>query len=288
MVNEAFNFANNGNEFYTKINDIAKEIPNYDWSNMTVYCNCDNPMRSKFYQYFKTNFKGLGIKKLLATYKSETPLLFEFDGIEEKSTPIGSGRFQDNSSIISMCDAVVTNPPYSSGMLVEFIDMMLNSGKKFLIVGSLNIITKKKIFNYVNEGLMSAGYSSISSFDRDDKSVSNSPSCWWTNFNVEKPFMSLTMTYDEKTYPKYDNCNAIDCSKTSMIPNGYSGVIGVPISFITKYNPNQFRLIGILNHPRLNGRNMMSRILIQANGISEGRKIIRITEDSYRRIFNIK
>lgn len=285
MVSESFNFANNGDEFYTRINDIAKEIPNYNWSNMTVYCNCDNPMQSNFYHYFKSNFKSLGIKRLFATYKSQNPLLFEFNGIEERTTPIGSGNFQDNSNVINICDVVVTNPPYSSGMVVEFIDMMLNSGKKFLIVAPLNIITKKKIFDYVNNDLIRVGYSSINSFDREDGSISNSPSCWWTNFEVEKPLMQTSMAYNEMMYPKYDNYNAIDCSKTNMIPSGYSGVIGVPIRFITKYNPNQFRLIGILNHPRLNGRSMMSRILIQTNGISEGRKIIRITESSYRRIF---
>ena len=285
MIKETFNFANNGDEFYTRINDIAKEIPNYDWFNMTVYCNCDDPMRSNFYQYFKKNFKNLGIKKLFATYKSNNPLLFEFDGISEKKTPINSGNFQNNTNIINICDVVVTNPPYSSGMVVEFIDIMLGSGKKFLIVAPLNIITKKKIFDYVNSGTLRVGYSSINTYGREDGTKSNSPTCWWTNFDVEKPLINTNFTYDENMYPKYDNCDAIDCSKTEMIPSGYDGMMGVPVRFITKYNPKQFSLVGILNHPRIGGKNMMSRIIIKPNNIHEGIKRIKISESSYNRIF---
>lgn len=285
MIKEAFNFANSGDEFYTRMNDIAKELSNYNLSNMVVYCNCDNPMKSNFYKYFKTNFNSIGIKRLIATYKSETPILFDFDGVNEKHTTIPSGNFQHNTEIINMCDIVVTNPPYSSGMMVEFIDMMLQSGKKFLIVGSLNIITKKKIFNYINNGIISIGYSNINSFTREDGSSSNSSSCWWTNLDVNKPFLKTNCRYDESLYPKYDNYDAIDCSKTEMIPSDYNGIIGVPIRFITKYNPNQFKLIGILNHPRLNGKNMMSRILIQSVNIHEGIKKINIKESSYNRIF---
>lgn len=285
MILEVFNFANNGDEFYTRMSDIAKEIPNYDWSNMTVYCNCDDPMQSNFYKYFKGNFKSLGLKRLLATYYSDNPQMFVYDGVSEKSYPINSGRFQDNSDIIDICDAVVTNPPFSSGMVVELIDMLMSSGKKFLFVGPLNIITKKKIFGYVNSGALRVGYSSINTYGREDGTKSNSPTCWWTNFDVEKPFISMNSTYDENMYPKYDNCNAIDCSKTEMIPNGYDGMIGVPVRFITKYNPKQFSLVGILNHPRINGKNMMSRIIIQPNNIHEGVKRIKISEGSYRRIF---
>ena len=285
MISEVFNFANNGDEFYTRMSDIAKEIPNYDWSNMTVYCNCDDPMQSNFYKYFKGNFKSLGLKRLLATYYSDNPQMFVYDGVSEKSYPINSGRFQDNSDIIDICDAVVTNPPFSSGMVVELIDMLMSSGKKFLFVGPLNIITKKKIFGYVNSGALRVGYSSINTYGREDGTKSNSPTCWWTNFDVEKPFISTNSTYDENMYPKYDNCNAIDCSKTEMIPSGYDGMIGVPVRFITKYNPKQFSLVGILNHPRINGKNMMSRIIIQPNNIHEGVKRIKISESSYRRIF---
>lgn len=285
MIKETFNFANNGDEFYTRLNDISKEIPNYNWANMIIYCNCDDPMKSNFYKYFRSNFKNLGIKKLFATYKSNNPLLFEFDGVNEKKSPIGSGDFQVNTNILNVCDAIVTNPPYSSGMAVEFIDMMLGSGKKFLIVAPLNIITKKKIFEYVNGGLLRIGYTSINSFGREDGSVSNSPSCWWTNFDVEKPFINTSFNYDENVYPKYDNYDAIDCSRTDIIPNNYSGIMGVPVRFITKYNPKQFTLVGILNHPRINGKNIMSRILIQRNNVHEGTKKVRITESSYKRIF---
>lgn len=285
LLVEKFNFANNGDEFYTRFSDISKEIPKYNWNGMTVYCNCDDPTRSNFYKFFKQEFKKLGIKKLLATYKSEDPLLFEFDGVNEKRTRINSGYFQNNVNIIKICDAVVTNPPYSRGMMVEFIDMMLNSGKKFLLVGSLNIITKKKIFDYVKSGMLRVGYSSINTFEREDNSLSNSASCWWTNFDVNKPFLKPNNYYNENLYPKYDNYNAIDCSKTSLMPYGYNGVMGVPIRFITKYNSKQYKLIGILNHPRINGKNIMSRILIQNVLTNECIKIVHINEYNYKKLF---
>ena len=285
MIKEAFNFANNGDEFYTRINDIAKEIPNYNWSNMTVYFNCGNPSQSNFYKYFKSNFKALGLKRLLSTYYSDNPQLLVYDGVSEKSYPINSGRFQDNSDVIDMCDAVVTNPPFSSGMVMELIDMLMSSGKKFLFVGPLNIITKKKIFDYVNSGALRVGYTSINTYNREDGSKSNAPTCWWTNFNVEKPFLNTSFKYDENMYPRYDNCDAIDCSRTEMIPNDYDGMMGVPVRFITKYNPRQFSLIGILNHPRINGKSMYSRIIIQPKNLHEGIKRVRISESSYRRIF---
>lgn len=135
MVIEGFNFANNGDEFYTRLSDIAREIPNYDWSNLVVYCNCDDPSQSNFYKYFKANFRNLGLKSLLATYYSDNPQMFVYDGISEKSYPINSDRFQDNSHIMGMCDVVVTNPPFSSGMVVELIDMLRNEWSTNCSVG---------------------------------------------------------------------------------------------------------------------------------------------------------
>lgn len=284
-LNEIFNYSNRGDEFYTRYSDISKELSNYDLSNMVVYCNCDNPKRSNFYKYFKENFEAKGIKKLIATSNDRIPYLYEYDGVNEKKLPINSGRFQQNSNIINMCDILVTNPPFSSGMALELINMIMNAGKKFIIVAPLSLITRKTIFNYVNKGLLSIGYTSINSFETVDESKLNSSTCWWTNLKVDKPFMPLTSNYDENIYPKYDNYDAIDCSKTKMIPSGYNGIIGVPIRFITKYNPKQFRLIGILNHPRINGRNIMSRILIQNIGINEGIKRIRISENTYKKMF---
>lgn len=285
MIREAFNFANNGDEFYTRMSDIAREIPNYDWSNMTVYCNCDDPMQSNFYKYFKANFESLGLKRLMATYYSDSPMVFIYDGVSESRFPINSRRFQDNSDIVRMCDAVVTNPPFSSGMMMEFMDMMINSGKRFLFIGPLHILARKRIFDYIRNGLLRIGYTSVNSYGREDGSKSNSPTCWYTNFEVNKPFLNTSYRYDERMYPKYDNCDAIDCSKVEMIPSDYSGMIGVPVSFMGKYNPKQFNLVKILFHPRINGQNMMSRLIIQPKNLHEGIKRVRISENSYRRIF---
>ena len=288
-IDEAFNYANGGNEFYTRMRDVEKELSHYNFSNMIVYCNCDNPTRSNFYKYFKTNFKKLGLRKLLITYISQIPILLEFDGINERKTPIGSGRFQDNEDIIKMCDIVVTNPPFSNGMVISLMDLIIGMGKKFIIVGPISIITRKKVFDYVKSGFVRIGHTSINSFEREDGTISNSATCWWTNMNVDKPILSTNAYYNEEMYPKYDNCDAIDCGESKLIPMDYNGVMGVPIRFITIYNPKQFKLVGILNHPRINGKNIMSRLLIQKiGGLRESIKTIIISENSYNRIFKQK
>lgn len=112
LLLEAFRNALSGDEFYTKYSDIQKELSNYDFSNMIVYCNCDKPDSSNFVKFFKDNFSVLGLKKLMATFSGTEPFLYEFDGIKDKKTEIASGRFQDNIELIRQCDIIATNPPF--------------------------------------------------------------------------------------------------------------------------------------------------------------------------------
>lgn len=286
MINEAFNFANLGDEFYTRIGDIQNEMSHYDLSNMVVYCNCDDPRYSNFYKYFKGNFKKLGLRGLLATYKSNNPILFEYDGTNEKKTPIDSGNFQDNNTIVDMCDIVVTNPPFSNKMVIDLIDTLLNKGKKFIIVGPLHLINKDKIFNYFKEGLINVGYSSINRYATEDGGGQGSPTCWWTNLEVNKPFFKTNYTYDEEIYPKYDNCDAIDSTYKEMIPSDYNGVIGTSIRFIINYNREQFDLVGKLDDPRINGKKLYTRLLIKHKNVNENKKkIVIIREEKFNKIF---
>ena len=93
---EKYNNAHKGDEFYTRLVDIEKEMKKFDFSQKVVYCNCDNPSFSNFYKYFHDNFDKLKIKMLLATYYDAKPMLYEYDGKEEKKTKIKSGDFRDN------------------------------------------------------------------------------------------------------------------------------------------------------------------------------------------------
>lgn len=130
---EAFNNARSGDEYYTRYRDIEKELSNYNFSRMIVYCNCDNPESSSFVKYFKDNFENLGLKCLLATFVGAQPMLYRYDGVQATTKPLSSGRFQDNKGIVSMCDIVVTNPPFSNQAPVELIKIVTSLGIKYVI-----------------------------------------------------------------------------------------------------------------------------------------------------------
>ena len=282
-----YNYRKRGDEFYTQYADVEKEMRNYDLAGMVVYCNCDNPETSKFVAYFRDNFESSGIRRLMATFNGPNPFLYEYDGINERKTPIRSGLFQDNLALIRRCDIVITNPPFSGGLPIKLIQMLIENGKKFIIVAPLSLIQKKVIFEYVKTGQLSIGNNTLRHFDTPSGSSEKITAVWWTNMQVNKEKLSLTKKYDERLYPRYDNLNAID-SRTNDIPGDYSGYIGVPISFIFRFNPSQFELVGILNHPKINGKGLMSRIIIRNRNLREGIKKVRITEQAFKRLINRK
>ena len=259
---EAFNNAHGGDEFYTRYDDIKKELANYDFSGMVVYCNCDNPQSSSFVKYFRDNFDSTGIKCLLATFYSNEPILYRYDGVKETTKPIKSGSFLDNGKVMDLCDIVVTNPPFSEGLPSKLVNMVISKGKKYLIIAPIQLCIRKGMLELVNNGDLKCGYNQVGRFDRPDGSIGKVTTYWWTNMPVEKPDLNLTARYDERLYPKYDNYDAIECSKFANIPKDYDGKIGVPISFIRVFNPNQFTIHGVLQTPKLNGKNMYTRFII--------------------------
>jgi hypothetical protein len=269
-VNEDFRNRRRGDEFYTRYDDVAREMKHYNLTGMVVYCNTDNPESSKFVSYFRDNFKSVGIKKLMATFNTGKPFLYEYDGVNERRIPIQSGLFQDNINLIRKCDVVITNPPFSGGLPLKLIQMLMGNGKKFIIIAPLSLIQKKAIFEYVKTGQLSVGNNTVRRFETPSGDSEKITAVWWTNMRVNKEKLNLTKKYDERLYPKYDNFDAID-SRTNDIPSDYPGYIGVPISFISRFNPSQFDLVGILNHPKINGKGMMSRIIIKRKAIRESR-----------------
>ena len=159
-------------------------------------------------------------------------------------------RFQDVD--YSKYDICVTNPPF--GLFREFINLMFNSGIKFLVVGPQNCVTCKDIFTYFMENKMRQGYHyHMAGFIRPDgtrvsKQDNHARSCgWFTNMdiNYNNPRLISDIEYDEELYPKYDNYDAIHIEKTEDIPFDYDGIMGVPITFIQKYNPNQYEILGL-------------------------------------------
>lgn len=274
--NENFNTAkkNKSDEFYTQLVDIENELKYYEgfFFGKTVYCNCDDAEKSNFVKYFIQNFQHLGLKKLIASCYNENGrgrcFIYEGDnGVPEEIGKFefdGNGDFRSAESIelLEEADIVVTNPPFS--LFREYIAQLMEYGKKFIIVGNMNAITYKEVFPLIKENKLWFG-PSISSGDRkfnvpDDYDL-NAYGCgidedgkkfirvkgvrWFTNLDHNKRHQELVLsrTYNEEDYPKYDNYDAIEVSKTKNIPCDYNGIMGVPITFLDKYNPNQFEII---------------------------------------------
>ena len=262
-LTEAFNDAKNGDEFYTRLEDIEKELSNYNFKNSVVYCNCDDPSFSNFWKYFKENFDKLGLKLLLSTYYSNEPKLTIFDGKDIEEKKIKSGRFQDNLNIIKeyKVNWVVTNPPYSGGAPLELTEELLKQKVNFVFCGPLHLLVNKKFFELFKQGKVSCGYTNINSFSRPDGEDKNAPAAWFTNIDVDKP--KYVGKGDGSYLPKYEDIDAIECNPSSKIPSDkYKGKMGVPYRFLTKINKNQFDILDIIT-PILNGKKKMKRILIQ-------------------------
>lgn len=262
-------------EFYTQLTDIEKEMRYYrkHFKGKTVLCNCDDPFESNFFKYFVLNFNRLGLKKLIATCYSTSPiagnqlqyyeqsdgqLSFSFDekcsesadskrpykavvtkvydvtgdggidmvdvaelfksGDNALTQLNGDGDFRSLEcvNLLDEADIVVTNPPFS--LFREFVSLIVEHQKNFIIIGNQNAISYEETFSLMKNNKMWIG-ASIHSGDR------------------------AFFVPDE--YPTYVNYNAIEVAKTSDIPCDYSGEMGVPITFMDKYNPDQFEIVGI-------------------------------------------
>ena len=313
-------------EFYTLISDIEKELLRYKnhFENKVVYCNCDDPRVSKFFQFFSFNFEKYKLKKLITTcYKnqnvdlftnkdSEKSICLEYYGdkngnrvpdLEEIGIKYlqGDGDFRSKESIelLIESDIVVTNPPFS--LFREYINQLIEYDKKFVVIGSLNALTTKEIFKLIKEDKIWLGYNLVKKFEIPEYYEHNSITyqdgvrfavfgniCWYTNLDIEKRYNDFLIPYktyygNEKEYPEYDNFNCIEVPKISLIPMDYEGVMGVPVTFLDKYNPNQFEIIGAdydvklgllpelskqdwtgkIDRAYLNGKRLYSRLFIK-------------------------
>ena len=242
-------------EFYTQLTDVSKELMHYKehFKDKIVLCNCDDPTWSAFWKYFHLNFSELGLKKLISTHydKNEPTYKMEYIGGDDNDievgvkTPLeGNGDFRNQECIdlLKEADIVVTNPPFSIAR--EFyIPQLVQYNKKFLIVGDLNWITYKCVFPLLKNSSMWLGYNNIHEFVQPDGSTKKfGNKLWFTNLNIKKRHEKVILwkNYSEKEYPTYDNYDAIEVSKVSDIPVDYDGVMGVPITFLSSYDPEQF------------------------------------------------
>lgn len=298
-------------EFYTQLSDIEKEMRHYKafFKGKVVYCNCDDARESNFFKYFSLNFEHLGLKKLITTGFKESGkgvvLIYEGDKngnriVEDSEIEVreltGNGDFRSEECIqyLKESDVVVTNPPFS--LFREYVAQLMEYGKKFIVLGNMNAITYKEIFPYIKNNEMWWGcslhgtkchfivpnsYEGKNVFEENGVrygKVNNA--IWFTNIEHSRRNTELDLyrKYNETDYPKYDNYDAIEVSKVSEIPMDYGGIMGVPITFLDKYCPTQFEIIGIMSGAKgetftngndgrakfyLNGKGVYARILIK-------------------------
>ena len=247
-------------EFYTQLTDVAKELMHYKkhFKDKIVFCNCDDPTWSAFWKYFHLNFAELGLKKLISTHydREEATYKMEYTGGDDNDieaglkTPLeGNGDFRNQEclDLLDECDIVVTNPPFS--LFRDYVAVLMEHEKKFLIIGNKNAITYKEFFPLLKDDEVWIGCTIVKEFLQPDGSIKKFGNIgWFTNLDVAKRHEKLILwkNYTPEEYPTYDNYDSINVNKVSDIPCDYNGVMGVPITFMDKYNPEQFEIVGLL------------------------------------------
>ena len=326
-------------EFYTQLSLIEGELKHYrtHFKGKVVLCNCDDPFESNFFKYFAINFNSLGLKKLIATCYSTSPIVYTqlvpFNDEVSKQEPCnrkpykieitevtdenqdgridladveyllrnkknaltllqGDGDFRsaECTELLKRADIIVTNPPFS--LFRDYVTQLMEHRKAFVIIGNQNAITYREIFPLVRDNKIWLGYMSghfwfavpdtyeekTTDFKIDEngqkwRRMGNI--CWFTNLDIEKRHENMTLfrNFTPEAYPKYDNYNAIEVSRTADIPCDYYGVMGVPITYMDKFNPDQFEILGDSRYHDgqdfsddinvINGKTLYRRILIR-------------------------
>lgn len=250
-----------------------------------VFCNCDDPTWSAFWRYFHLNFAELGLKKLISTHydRTEPTYKMEYEGGDDNNVEVGvktpledNGDFRNKEclDLLDECDIVVTNPPFS--LFREYVGTLMERGIKFIIWGNNNAITYKEFFPLLKENRVWLGYTAnktcafrvAEGYRFDEKLTAQYNDGFkygkvpaisvFTNLDIQKRHEKLILWqryYDddgnplpdvEERYPRYDNYMAINVDRVANIPVDYEGVMGVPITFLDKYNPEQFEIVGML------------------------------------------
>lgn len=305
---------NKNDEFYTQLCDIEGELRHYKehFKDKVVFCNCDDPYESNFFKYFVLNFNSLGLKKLITTGYSTSPIvgqeinLFEDEIETPRNQPYsifinevkdmnndgridledikillkekhncrrklygdnvylaGDFRSKECLSLLKKSDIVVTNPPFS--LFREYINQLIEYKKKFIVWANNNAIIDKDIFPLFQNEQIWLGYMTNATcvfslpqnyvkWDikltlqiNDGKKYGKvSAISIFTNLDITKRHEHLITwkKYNNSDYPLYVNYNAINVDKISDIPSDYFGMIGVPVTYMSVHNPDDFEIIG--------------------------------------------
>lgn len=295
-MNQFLNLAKKkkNDEFYTLLEDIEEEMSYYDFTGKIIYCNCDDHGYSNFYKYFKSRFKELGIKKLMATCLA-LDYLTEYDGIKETYTE-HSGDFRDCNDLLQKADYIITNPPFS--LFTEFVKILMDNNKKFIILGNINAFSYKDMFSWLTQSKIWLGNRPLNKdmyfnvpddvreyFLKEKKEGSAyviknnqilgrlASVCWYTNVsrpNTKK--LKLECKYSPDKYQKYDGYDVINVDRVKDIPYDYDGIMGVPITYLGVHNPLEYEILGTMNwsswrgyecYAIVNGKHKYQRLIIK-------------------------
>jgi hypothetical protein len=233
---------------------------------------------------------GISLEYLGATKGDKVPKREDIEVVYLKGD--GDFRSKECVDLLIQADIVVTNPPFS--LFREYVAQLIEHDKKFLIIGNQNNLTYKEIFKLVKEDKIWTGVDNggtkwfkvpdhyeietetrIKTVD-GQKYFSMGSVYWFTNLDTRKRHEDLILykTYNPSEYATYDNYDAINVNKVAEIPMDYKGLMGVPITFIDKYNPDQFEILGIdrvlveeatgkVSRFRINDKEIYARILIK-------------------------
>ena len=287
-------------EFYTTLDDISVEMANYfpQFKGKKVLCNCNDGPKSNFFLYFSLQYDFLQLKELtcIAYEKGGHGKMWKYHGDQngnrrpdpeefEVTALEGDGSFDSDEAVRALdeADVVVTNPPFSR--FRDFIDLLVAHGKKFLVIGNKNAYKYKGVFPLFMQNRLWVGYNSPKEFrqpDGNEPKQMNGLTRWFTNLDVKKRHEEqvLFRKYTPERYPKYDNYDAINVNEVCEIPEDYHGVMGVPITFLDHYNPDQFEIVGLANNgtdseydlvkPMVDGKYVYTRVLIRARNMEAG------------------
>ena len=274
MTNAILQLARNAknDEFFTRYEDIEKEVSVYrdHFADKSVYLPCDGET-SEFWRYFVDHFDDLKLKSVArSSYNKDGRGDMEiFDGNVTIEGDLLDDGSLDGSSValhIQRSDIVVTNPPFSR--FRDFMAVVLNSKKEFLVVGNIMAVTYRDIFPYIRDRAVWPGVTKVSQFDTptgETRRMGNT--IWYTNIDHAYRHVPVvatkTYTGHESEYPTYDNYNGIEVSRWENLPNDYDGIMGVPVTAISKINPEQFDIIDKRRDLYLSGVQKFERLLIK-------------------------
>ena len=276
-------------EFYTMIEDVSNELKHYKhhFKDKIVFCNCDDPTWSAFWRYFHLNFSELGLKKLISThYDRENPTYkMEYTGGDDnnvetgiKTNLQGNGDFRNQEclELLDECDIVVTNEPFS--LFRNYIEVLMNHSKKFLIIGNKNAITYKEFFPLLKDNKVWMGVNNVQCFLQPDGSIKKFGNIgWFTNLDIAKRHESIILwkKYTPEDYPTYDNYDAINVDKVAEIPIDYCESWEVTKEEFEHFDKEKWEIV------RNGNRSIETYFIIPSKG-TELRRLLSSHENGYK------